>query len=39
MSEENEETGSERVESLDVKPIKGIKGTTSISAEEKKDQE
>ena len=39
MSEEDKETGSERVEPLDMKPIKGVKGTTSISAEEKKDQE
>ena len=42
MSKEDKETSPERVEPLDVKPIKGVKGTTrftSISAEKKKDQE
>ena len=38
MSEEDTKTGSERDEPLDVKPIKGVKGTTRISAEKEKDQ-
>jgi hypothetical protein len=42
MSEEDKETGSEKVKPLPVGPIKGLKGTkpiTAIRAEEKKDQE
>ena len=41
MSEENKETGSERVEPLDVKPIKEVEGTVMVflDADKEKDQE
>ena len=41
MSEEDKETGSERVEPLEVKPIEGIEGTVRVAlgAAKEKDQE
>ena len=39
MPEEDKETSSEQVEPLEVKPIKGIKGTVMVFANKEIDQE
>jgi len=38
MSEEDKETGSERVKPLEVKPISGVKGTVRVFLDKKNNQ-